>query len=144
MNSSPEQTYRPELITQGPAWAALHAGVRAAVSAYVTRLRPFPPALDPLRRDPAEIRARYLLTVATERAAAEHLDRLSISAGQWAIHHGATPEQLAAVDGTTPTEAAARYAIPDEFRNQKFLPQRPEWALAPLLEAPNEDQRISS
>src|SRR5689334_22938488 len=102
MNSSPEQTYRPELITQGPAWAALHAGVRAAVSAYVTRLRPFPPALDPLRRDPAELRARYLLTVATERAAAEHLDRLSISAGQWAIHHGATPEQLAAVDGTTP------------------------------------------
>ena len=126
--TEPEHLYRPELITQGPEWLALRAGMQAAVSAYVTRLRPIPGLYDPSRRDPAELRSRYLLRVAAERAAAEHLDRLAISAGQWAIHYGATPEQLAAVGDTTSDEAAERYAIPEDYRGQKFLPQRPEWA----------------
>ncbi|MFG1925619.1 hypothetical protein [Cryptosporangium sp. NPDC048952] len=126
--TEPEHLYRPELITQGPEWLALRAGMQAAVSAYVTRLRPIPGLCDPSRRDPAELRSRYLLRVAAERAAAEHLDRLAISAGQWAIHYGATPEQLAAVGDTTSDEAAERYAIPEDYRGQKFLPQRPEWA----------------
>lgn len=136
----PENAYRPELITQGPEWTALRAGMQAAVSAYVTRLRPLPYVLDPLRRDPGELQSRYLLRVATERAAAEHLERLSVSAGQWAIHYGASPEQLAAVDGCTPEEAAERYAIPEDFRGQKFLPQRPEWATESDAACPGGDQ----
>ncbi|GAA0273237.1 hypothetical protein [Cryptosporangium japonicum] len=125
--TGPEHLYRSELITQGPEWLALRAGMRAAVSAYVTRLRPIPDVFDPARRDPIELRSRYLLTLATERAAADHLDQLAVNAGQWAIHFGATPEQLAAVDDTTPEQAAERYAIPEDYRGQKFLPQRPEW-----------------
>ncbi|SHN44078.1 hypothetical protein [Cryptosporangium aurantiacum] len=138
--TGPEHLYRPDLITQRPEWLVLNGGVQSAVSTFVTRLRPLPGAFDPARRDPIELRSRYLLKVATDRATAEHLERLAVTAGRWAIHYGATPEQLAVVDGTTPEQAAERYAIPENFRGQDFLPQRPEWATESDAACPGGDQ----
>lgn len=121
------ELYRPELVTTRPEWPELRAAIRTAVSAYVRTLHPRPGLYAALWNDPTEHRARYLLTLATERAVAEHLADLAVVAGQWAIHYGATPAELAAIDGTAPAEAARRYAIPDEYRGRKHLPQHPDW-----------------
>ena len=118
---------RPELVTTCPEWSTLRAGIRSALASYVRALHPRPGLYAALWNDPTEHRARYLLTLATERAVADHLDDLAVVAGQWAIHYGATPEDLAAVDGSTPAEAAQRYAIPDEYRGHRFMPQHPDW-----------------
>ena len=115
------------MVTGLTSWRGLTGDIQETVTMFVRMIAPRPEAGPFAINDREFARMRYLATIAANRAVSHEADAQAVLAGQWALHFGATAEDLAGIDGITPAEAAARYAIPAHYRGDLQLPQRPEW-----------------
>jgi hypothetical protein len=116
-----------EMITGLPSWLGLTGDMRATIEAFVNMLCPRPDPGPVALTDREYARVRHLALLAAYRAVEQEARDGAVLAGRWAQHFGATPTDLAALDGTTPHEAAERYVIPERNRGDLLLPQRPGW-----------------